>query len=474
LKRKIRIILSSVLILAGLLIMGWWLTANPTRDFTASIPGSDNRVSSGEAVEQTIRIGEFFEKYEDEVAELDETWPRFRGEDFDNISRSPIKLIDKFGPSGPKILWSVELGEGYAGPAIYKGLVYLLDYDESIRADMLHCYSLISGKELWRRWYRVNIKRNHGMSRTVPAVTEDYVLTIGPRGHVMCVDRKSGDLLWGLDIEKQYGSEIPLWYTGQCPLIDNNKAIIATGGKALLIAVDCSSGKVLWETPNNQGWKMSHSSVMPFSFGGRKMYVYSAVGGVCGIAADGNDEGKILWSTSAWNHPVVAPAPVCMSDGRIFVTAGYGAGSMNLKLSGSGENFKIEVLQEYTPKDGLSCEIQTPIYFKGHLFGILTKDAATMRNQLVCVRPDDTKKFVWTSGQENRFGMGPYIIADNKLYLLTDDGTLTIIKPDITKYIQTDQVKLFAGQDAWAPLAIADGLLLLRDSKKMFCLDIRL
>jgi outer membrane protein assembly factor BamB len=290
----------------------------------------------------------------------------------------------------------------------------------------------------------------------------------------MCVNRRNGDFLWGLDIEKQYQAEIPLWYTGQCPLIDNNKAIIATGGKALLIAIDCSSGEVLWETPNELGWKMSHSSVIPFTFGGRKMYVYSAVGGVCGIAADGEDEGQILWSTSAWNHPVVAPSPVCMPDGRIFITAGYGAGSMNLQLTGSGDNFKIEVLQEYAPKDGLSCEIQSPIYFKGHLFGVLTKDAATMRNQLVCVNPADTKKFVWTSGQEHRFGMGPYIIADNKFYLLTDDGTLTIIQPDINRYIQLDQAKVFEGQDAWGPFAIADGFLLMRDSKRMFCLDMRI
>ena len=472
--RKVRIIISSLLVLAGLVILGWWLTANPTRDFSASIPGMDNRIGSGESVAEQINIGENFEEYGGKAPELNETWPRFRGEDFDNISKSPIKLIDKFGPVGPKILWSVDLGEGHAGAAIYKGSVYLLDYDEEKRADMLHCYSLTDGKELWRRWYHVNVKRNHGMSRTVPAVTEDYVLTIGPRAHVMCVDRKTGDFIWGLDIEKEYQSEIPLWYTGQCPFIDNDRAIIATGGKALLVAIDIATGKVLWETPNELGWKMSHSSVMPFHYGGRKMYVYSAVGGVCGIAADGPEEGQILWSTSAWQHPVVAPSPVCMPDGRIFITAGYGAGSMNLRLSGSGNNYKIEVLNEYTPKDGLSCEMQTPIYHLGHLFGVLTKDAATMRNQLVCVHPSDTRKFVWTSGPENRFGLGPYILADGKFYLLSDDGTFTIIKPDIKSYIQLDQVKVFDGQDAWAPFAIADGYLLLRDSKKMVCIDMRL
>ena len=66
-------------------------------------------------------------------------------------------------------------------------------------------------------------------------------------------------------------------------MIDEGKAIIATGGKALLIAVDCKTGEILWETPNTHGMKMSHSSVMPWEYKGTKMYVYSAVGGVVGI-----------------------------------------------------------------------------------------------------------------------------------------------------------------------------------------------
>ncbi len=55
-----------------------------------------------------------------------------------------------------------------------------MDYDEEMRADLLR-YSLETGEELWLRGYQINLKRNHGMSRTVPAVTEDYILTIGPQ-----------------------------------------------------------------------------------------------------------------------------------------------------------------------------------------------------------------------------------------------------------------------------------------------------
>jgi outer membrane protein assembly factor BamB len=364
------------------------------------------------------------------------------------------------------------LGEGHAGPAVYDGKVYVMDYDEAKREDALRCFSLADGKELWRRSYEVSLKRNHGMSRTVPAVTADYVLTIGPRCHVMAVKRETGDFLWGIDLVKQYNTEVPLWFTGQCPLIDNNKAILAPGGKALLIAVDMATGKVLWETPNPANLKMSHSSVMPWTFNGKKMYVYSAVGGIVGVSAEGEDAGKILWHSTEWYHAVVAPAPVCFADGRIFLTAGYGAGSMMIKVTPSGAEYKVDVLKQYLPKDGMACEQQTPVIWQGMMLGIQPKDAGPLRNQLVCVSPDDVTKIIWTSGKEGRFGLGPYLIADNKMFLLSDDGTLTMIKPDSKKYVQIAQKKLFDGHDAWAPMALVDGRLLLRDANTMYCVNI--
>jgi outer membrane protein assembly factor BamB len=465
-------VIIGITIAVGAVLIFWWMGKDPVGQLTESLPGSDNRISPGDSILEVIDIGAGFERFASSIPGLEETWPRFRGPDFDNVSKSGTGLIGSFGGRVPEILWSLDLGEGHAGPAIYKGAVYILDYDEQMRADMLRCFSLTDGQEQWRRWYHVNVKRNHGMSRTVPAVTEDYVLTIGPRAHVMCVDRESGDLKWGLDIEKEYQTEIPFWYTGQCPLIDDGKAILATGGRAMLIAVDCETGEVLWETPNEAGWKMSHSSIIPFTFGDHRMYVYSAVGGVMGVAAEGPDEGRVLWSNAKWNHSVVAPSPVCMPDGRIFLTAGYGAGSMLIRLNYGNGTYTTEVLQEYTPKEGLASEQQTPLFFEGHLLGILPKDAATLRNQLVCVHPDDCKNIIWSSGSTNRFGLGPYMLADGKIYLLSDDGTLTIIRPDIRQYIQMDQVRIFEGHDAWAPLAIADGYLLLRDSKKMVCIRI--
>lgn len=461
---------TGTLVLAGLISIGWWLSKDPVAEFVTSEPGLDNR---GEKVAVAdVDIGAIYESMGTLKNELEESWPRFRGANFDNISRSTIPLIEKFPPGGPVIKWSVEMGEGYAGAAIYKGAVYVLDHDEEERADMLRCFALESGEELWRRGYYINLKRNHGMSRTIPAVNEEYVLTIGPRSHVMCVRRQDGEFLWGLNVEKEYDIEIPQWYTGQCPLIDDGKAVIATGGKAMLVALDMETGEVLWETPNDMNWKMSHSSIMPFEFGGKKMYVYSAFGGALGVSADGENEGEILWKTDAWNHEVVAPSPVCLPDGKIFLTAGYGAGSMILQLSGSGNNFQVSVLNEYSPKEGLACEQQTPVVYQGHLLGILPKDAGPLRNELICVHPDDFTKVVWSSGQTVRFGLGPYMIADNKLFIVSDDGTLTIARPSIREYIELDRYRVIEGHDAWGPLAVADGYMVMRESKSMVCLDL--
>lgn len=466
-EKNLKYILWSIVAVLAILLF-WWMFRDPTGKFAESIPGADNRGKDSVTTGPPVKIGEKFESFATSTSVLKGTWTRFRGADYDNIVKNSVPLKNSWTGNEPEIKWSVDLGEGHAGAAIYEGKVYVMDYDEATRSDALRCFSLEDGKELWRRSYAVSLKRNHGMSRTVPAVTADYVLTIGPRCHVMCVKRETGDLVWGLDMVAQYKTEVPLWFTGQCPMIDGNKAILAPGGTSVMIAVDMATGKVLWETPNPGGIKMSHSSIMPWTFNGKKMYVYSAVGAILAVSAEGPDEGKILWQSTAWNHAVVAPAPVCFPDGKIFLTAGYGAGSMVVKVSQAGSGYKVDVLKQYAPKDGMACEQQTPVVWDGMMYAIEPKDAGPLRNQLICVDPNDVTKVIWTSGKDGRFGLGPYLIADQKMYILDDEGVLTMVKPDKKKYVQLAQKKIIDGVDAWGPMALADGYLVLRDSKKMY------
>ncbi|MBN1698870.1 MAG: PQQ-binding-like beta-propeller repeat protein [Spirochaetales bacterium] len=456
---------------AGSLIIAAWLSFEPAFGIVKHVPGMDSGPTVAEAADETVDIGSNFRKTGEAVSFHPGSWPRFRGEDFDNISKETIPLADKWPEKGPPVLWSVSLGEGHSGPAVGGGRVYILDYDEASRSDALRCLSLADGNELWRRWYRVLVKRNHGMSRTIPAIADGVVVTIGPRCHVMCVDDESGDFLWGIDLEKEYGTEVPMWYTAQCPLIDNGVAVIAPGGKSLLIGVDCRTGNILWETPNPDGWHMSHSSIMPMSISGVDMYLYSSPEGLTAVGARGEETGKVLWRTKATENAVIAPSPVVLPGGRIFVTAGYGAGSILLEVTKKGTGYETEVLESYTPRQYLASEQQTPIFFRNHLFGILPKDAGNDRTQFVCYDPEGG--MVFKSGREHQFGLGPYIIADGKFYILRDDGVLFMIRALTERYEELDAAKLLDGRDAWGPLAIAGGLLLLRDSKRLICIDVR-
>ena len=138
-------LVSSGLVFVAALI--WWNLSGPSTEFNISEPGMDNRGGEGTGINEAINIGAFFELLSETESALNEVWPRFRGPDFDNIKKEGAPLIDKFSSNDPKIQWSVELGEGHAGPSVYKGKVYLLDYDEEMKADMLRCFSLREGED---------------------------------------------------------------------------------------------------------------------------------------------------------------------------------------------------------------------------------------------------------------------------------------------------------------------------------------
>lgn len=472
LKDRASLLFVAPLIFLGVALLAWWISHDPSSAFTVSLPGMDERGKST-ATEETIRIGETFSYTAPGTGIPGTSWPRFRGADFDNISKEKIPLIDGWNKAGPRILWKIPLGEGHAAPAVYDGRIYLLDYNETSREDLLRCFSLASGDELWRRGYKVRLKRNHGLSRTIPAINEKFVVTIGPKGQVMCVDRLTGELKWGLDLVKSFHSEVPFWYTGQCPLIDKDTVILAAGGDALLVAVDGNTGQKLWQTPNPRKWKMSHSSIMPMTVKGRKTYVYCAVGGICGVAADGPERGTVIWETALFAPSVIAPSPVILEGGRIFMTAGYGAGSVLLEITEKDNRYSVTMLQQYKPSEGLASEQQTPVLINGYLYGIQPKDAGGLRNQFVCCKAGDGTRILMQSGQQERFGLGPYIQADGKFFILNDDGEMTIAKASPQEFKVLDKRKIIEGEDSWGPMAVTGGYLLMRDSKNMVCLDIR-
>src|SRR6266852_251087 len=88
-------------------------------------------------------------------------WPQWMGPKRDNVWREK-GILDSFPKDGPKVLWRAKVANGYSGPAVADGLVFLTDF---VAADDLQ-------KDNFKR------KNYPGKER------------------VLCFDAKSGELKW--------------------------------------------------------------------------------------------------------------------------------------------------------------------------------------------------------------------------------------------------------------------------------------
>ena len=446
---------------AGAIALGaWWFYQGgpPTLE---RVPGSDRSATSTNASAPAGGVPGRLVVSNGVPAQLPGAWPRFRGPNLDAISPETNALAKTWPKEGPKVCWTIDIGEGFAGAAVWQGCVYVMDYDRENQADAFRCLSLADGREIWRHTYAVKVKRNHGMSRTVPAIAEKFAVAIGPKCRVTCLDPISGELRWTMNLPREYNTEVPPWYAGQCPLIDGDRVILAPAGDVLMLAVDGLTGKVLWQTSNPRRWQMTHSSVMPFEVNGQKMYVYCAGGGVAGVSAK---DGALLWETPDWKISIAnVPSPLPVGDGKLFFSGGYEAGSLMAQVQETGGKYTLTNLFRLKPVV-FGATQQTPIFYRDHIFGVRPD------GQFVCL--DLSGKPVWQSGAANRYGNGPFMLAQGKFYVLNDGGTLALVEASTASFKILAQAKVLEGPDAWGPMALAGGRLILRDLNKMICLDV--
>jgi outer membrane protein assembly factor BamB len=459
-KNALRISVPLLLAVAAAGGLAHWLRASAGAREQLRLPGAPGSTAPA-AVEAASQAKGSLVASDGKPSQVKGAWPAFRGADLDGISREDVPLATSWPKDGPKGLWSIPVGEGYAGAAIRNGRVYVLDYDAAAQADALRCLSLDDGKEIWRYSYPVKLKRNHGMSRTVPAVSDQYVVALGPKCHVTCVDASTGQFKWGIDLVRKYGTTVPLWYAGQCPIIDGKRAIIAPcGPTGLMIAVDLATGNVEWTTPNRGRWLMTHASIAPIDVDGRRMYLYCGSRGIAGVWAD---DGSLAFASDAWKiNTATVPTPVVLPGGRVFCSGGYNAGSVMLQLKRAGEKVEVSVLYRLKAQV-FGATQQTPIYHDGFIYGVRPD------GQLACL--DDTGKVRWTSRGAN-FGLGPFMVAGGMIYAMNDRGGLTLATAGPQAYVPMATATVLKGLESWGPMAIAGGRLIVRDLTRMVCLDV--
>ncbi len=396
-------------------------------------------------------------------------WPQFRGPNRDNIS-TETGLLRAWPAAGPKVLWQVPVCEGYAGAAIVGNRLFLNDYDIEKKEHVVRCLSFADGKEIWRWSYPVDIRPNHGITRTVPAVGRDLVFSLDPKCRFHALDIKTGKLVWQKNLVEEYKTIIPGWYAGQNPLLDGDRVLLATGGLALVVAFDQATGKEVWRSPNPAKDVMSHASLMPATIGGIKQLLYLTMNKVVGIALA---DGALLWNSPFAARMAAVPSPLSIGDGRVFVTSGYDAGSVMYRVQKSASGFTAEKLYDLTSQQ-FNSEVHTPILYQNHLFAVSSKT----RGLFTCLGLDG--KIVWQSpvasgdpGGSRTFDLGGFLLADGMFFILDGkSGALRLVDANTKAYKELATAQILEGEDVWGPISLSNGKLIIRDMSKMVCLQV--
>ncbi|MGB6220532.1 PQQ-binding-like beta-propeller repeat protein [Haloferula sp.] len=408
-------------------------------------------------------------------------WPGYLGPNRNSISADSTPLADSWPEGGPPELWSKEINPGHGGASIVDGKVYLMDRVDGEK-DVLKVYDLKTGEELGSSDFESVGQVNFPGARGVPTVTDRHIFATGPMGVVAGWKRDDLTLLWSVDIIEEFGSE-PLFFGYPVhPQPYKDLVIVSTNAQdASIIALHADSGKVAWKTPGLYG---SLSTPLIRKFQGRDQILYHSnetpenpKEGRQSLAGLDPETGKILWRYDGFPMNLPIPPPVVVDDETLFVTGGYEAGAQLLKFS-SGPKPKISVVEKFK----WGSQICPPVVHDGHIY-FLTHENATLKKKstwsevgLNCITVDG--KSCWNTGAEPMFGRGSMILADGKL-LIRDSyyGKLYLVEPSAQGYRQLAVANPFNNKrrdlKRWAPLAISEGLLVIRDEREIKCLDLR-
>jgi len=404
-------------------------------------------------------------------------WPQYLGPNA-NATAPEAKLARSWPANGPEVLWTISLGAGYGSAAISDGKVYVLDRIGGEK-DMLRCLDLLTGKELWSYSYEAPGKVSHDGSRCVPTIDGNYIYTCGTFGHVYCFDKNTHKVVWKKNIWRDFaGGRVPMWGITQHPLIYEDTVILASQTKeAGVVAYDKATGEVKWSSPALPGLVGYVTPKVVEIDDADQLVMITACSRSAAPGGSGRDPvigavlgmdpktGKTLWTYREYRCRIPIPNVVEIGDGCLFVTGGYKAGSVMLKIDKNDGKF---VATELYKTDDFGSHTHPPVLYKGHLYGHCTTN--TRRDGMVCMDLEGNVK--WKTGRSPVvFDKGGFILVDG-LILSVDGavGILNLIEPSHEGFKRLADVKLLDTRECWAPLALSDGKLIIRDQKQMKCL----
>lgn len=421
-------------------------------------------------------------------------WPQYGGMNRDNVS-TETGLAESWKSGGPEVLWETEVHDGYSGAAIVDGKAYLID-----RADeesLLRCIDMKSGKDLWKVEFddpgKLKGAKFDG-TRGTPTIADGKAYLVTGLGTFACIDLKAKKIIWKHHLAEDYDQEVHQFGVAQSPALYGNLVLVAPNSKEVGVAAfDRNSGERIWA-----------SSGLGFH-----AYISPRVEKVCGqdmVIALGSSEkaprpprrkkgepkpepvdisklapthvvglsprdGSILWDYTGWRCHMAIPHPVLLDDNHFFITGGYDAGSAMIQIEKKGSKFLVK---EHWKTDVVGSQLHQPIRVGDHLF--IGSNSNSRKDGLASIALDGD--LVWRTKDIDdapNFERGPFIMADGKLIMLDGKtGDLHLVKADPIKFTLLASAPMVEKNDmAWAPLALSNGKLLVRDWNTLKCVDLR-
>ncbi len=409
-------------------------------------------------------------------------WPQWQGPGRDAVSQE-TGLLKQWPKEGPPLVWKIKgVGGGYNEPAVAGGRVYGM----SLRGgkEVVWARAEADGKPVWET--AVGEPPSQRMPQgsegpgCTPTVDGERVYVISNGGEVACLNAGDGKVLWHRSMTKDFGGSPPGWSYRESPLIDGDKMICTPGAAdAGMVALNKLTGETVWNSKASRdsgagsgrrgrgGSGAGYASAIAIDFGGGREYVQFMARALVGIDAA---DGKLLWSYSKPANPqaINCSTPI-FHDGMVFASSAYGAGGGVVKLvKGADGGIKAE---EVWFSRNMQNHHGGVILYKGCLYGA---NGGNGGGALVCM-DFATGNVLWNQRSEGRAPKGSILLAEDRLYYRTEDGTMLLTEPNSKQYVELGRFGQPDRSDSpdWTHPVIANGKLYLRDQDVLLCYDVK-
>lgn len=471
--------------LAALGLWAWWFMP---REFVDTV----KHIASTRPIEETFETTALAKAAVPMTVDLSQRegidWPNFLGPTGDG--RTSDVSTNRWPSQGPKIVWTSDMGEGYAAPAVVRGRAIL--FDRTGNKVRCRCMQSDTGKELWQFRYATDYRDKQGYDggpRASPISDGARVYLYGPEGMLHCLRLEDGQLLWKIDILPAYGVVQNIFGVGSTPLLEGEKLLVQVGGSpagstdkdflglpsngSCIVAFDKSTGRVLYQCGQDLA---SYASPQVVTLRGQRTGLVFARGGIVGFDP-GTGKERFQFPYRARSYNAVNASNLVVQDDKVFVTESYEMGCVQLKIN--GDQFTKTWSASPRKRDqGVCCHWSTPILVDGHLYGCTSRH----RNdaEVRCVEWE-TGKVKWTARptlKDEVAGRGSLIHAANGyLYYWVEEGWLFVIKGNTEKYeevavwdasVQVPALK----HPCWSGPVLARGKMYLRGKGQLVCIDL--